>query len=42
MKNLTIETKEAHVAITAGGIIERPPVELKPWANNPRTHSKSN
>ena len=40
MKNLTIETKEAHVAITTSGIIERPPEDLKPWANNPRTHSE--
>lgn len=37
MKNLTNET---HTAITASGIIERPPEDLKPWANNPRTHSE--
>ena len=30
MKNLTIETKEAPTAITASGIIERLPGELKP------------
>ena len=40
MKNLTIETKDAHTAITASGIIERLPEDLKPWSNNPRTHSE--
>ena len=40
MKNLTIEANEAHNAITASGIIERLPKDLKPWASNPRTHSE--
>jgi DNA modification methylase len=39
MKNLAVETKEGHTTISAGGIIERLPNNLKPWPNNPRTHS---
>jgi ParB-like chromosome segregation protein Spo0J len=40
MKNLAIETKEGHTTISAGGIIERLTSHLKPWPNNPRTHSE--